>query len=241
MYESVLDDPTQLAPSLRAVALRGRDFQLIELGNLDEAEQCFQESLTIDPDSAVARNELAYIHHLRSGGEAASAETVATRPGAAGRHCASCGAPLPTDEGRTSNGACEVICEACVQKPGHPGSASEEASVLDCGCIANQVSCDGFTVVVVKEPCLTHVAKKDVIQQLLPPDPDPLALVRAALHALYFARTGGRNGGPPLKYADKILSGLAADKQALLTLCENDVRHAAVAAMASNIVRRGKQ
>jgi len=38
MYEHVLDDPTQLAPSLRALALRGRGFQLIELGNLDEAE-----------------------------------------------------------------------------------------------------------------------------------------------------------------------------------------------------------
>jgi tetratricopeptide (TPR) repeat protein len=239
MYENVLDDGT-LLDSLRAVALRGRGFQLIELGILDEAEQCFQKSLTIDPDSAVARNELDYIYHLRSGGEAASADSVATSANTA-RHCGSCGAPVLTDEGATSNGACEVSCEACVQNAEHSGRAFGGTSGLDCGCIANQVSCNGFAVIVVKDPCQAHVAKKDVIQQLLPPDPGPIALVRAALHALYFARTGGRDGGPPLEYADQILSGLAADKQALLKLCKNDVRHAAVAAMASNIVRRGKR
>ncbi len=224
----MLDNAVVLAPSLRAMALRGRGLQLIELGNLDEAEQCFLESLTIDPDSPVARKELEYIEHLRSGGEAAPLET-AVWPKSAPLTCAVCGAETLLN---APDGSDKVICESCMQR----GSA-----VLGCGCIANQVLCDGFSVVVVKEPCPAHVADKDVIQQLLPPDPNPTSLVQAGLHALYFGKTGGCESAPPLKYADKILSGLATDKHVLLELFGNDVRHAAVAAMASNIVRRGKQ
>jgi tetratricopeptide (TPR) repeat protein len=48
------------------LALRGIGFSLIELGNLDEAESAFRESLEIDPGSEVALNELRYIEHLRN-------------------------------------------------------------------------------------------------------------------------------------------------------------------------------
>lgn len=94
--------------------------------------------------------------------------------------------------------------------------------------------------VVVKDPCPAHVAKKDVIQQLLPPDSNLTSLVHAGLHALYFGKTGGRESGPPVKYANKILRWLAPDSQALLELYANDIAHAAVAAMARNVVRRSR-
>jgi tetratricopeptide (TPR) repeat protein len=227
MYESVLEDARALAPSTRAVALRGRGFQLIELGRLDEAELCFLTSLEDDPESPVARNELTYIHHLRAGGEAAPQESVVTGPDSPTLACAGCGTEVPSALDRSDR----VLCEGCTQR----GSA-----VHDCGCIATQVLYDDFAVVVVKDPCTAHIAKKDVIQQHLPPDSDPVSVYRAGLHTLYFGKTGGRESGPPLKYADRILSGLAADRSALLDECKNHVVHAAVAAMASNIVRRGK-
>lgn len=47
------------------VALRGIGFTLIELGDLDQAESMFRESLEIDPGNKLALNELGYIEHLR--------------------------------------------------------------------------------------------------------------------------------------------------------------------------------
>ena len=236
LYQRVLEDTAVLAPRLRAVALRGRGLQLIELGHLDEAEQSFKESLTIDPDSPVAQKELEYIHHLRSGGEAAPLET-APWPGAAGQQCSSCGDALPRDQG-TGYATSEVFCQRCAPTGG-PAGEELIPTILECGCVVNKVLCDGFAVRVVKDPCDAHVADKDVIQQLLPPDPEPTSLAHAVLHALYFAKTAGRESGPPQRYADRILSRLAADKHALLNRYANDVRHAAIAAMAGNIVRRG--
>ncbi len=209
LYQRVLEDTAVLAPRLRAMALRGRGLQLIELGRLDEAEQSFQESLTIDPDSPVALKELEYIQHLRCGGEAAPLETAAW-PSVQGSQ--------PTEQ---------------------PGAAASMSTVLDCGCVVNEVLCDGFGVRVVKDPCTAHVEDKDVIQQFISPDAEADSFAHAALHALYFGKTGGRECGPPEQYADQILSGLADDTQALLRRYDNDSRHAAIAAMAHNIVRRG--
>lgn len=228
MYDTLLEDGTVLTPSIRAHALRGRGFQLIELARLDEAEQSFLESLAHDPENPRAQGELEYIHHLRSGGESAPVEMGVTGPKSAGLACAVCG--MEVLNALESSG--KVVCESCTLR----GYA-----VLDCGCMANRTYCNDFAVVVVKDPCAEHVEQKDVIQQLFPPgDLDPAAAVHAGLHALYFGKTGGRESGPPLKYADKILSALATDKQALLEAYKNDVVHAAVGAMASNIVRRGK-
>jgi len=236
LYQRVLDETAVLAPSLRAMALRGRGLQLIELGQLDEAEQCFRQSLTVDPDSPVAQKELEYIHHLRSGGETAPLET-APWPGAVGQQCSFCGEALPGDQG-TGYATSEVSCQHCAPTGGGEGLIP---TILECGCVVNEVLCDGFAVRVVKDPCHAHVADKDVIQQLLPPDPEPTSLAHAVLHAMYLAKTSGRESGPPQRYADRILSRLAADKHALLNRYANDVRHAAIAAMASNIVRRGSK
>lgn len=228
MYDALLEDVTVLAPLTRATALRGRGFQLIELGRLDEAEQSFLESLEHEPENPRARNELECIHHLRSGGESLPGQLAVAWPQSAGLACAVCG----TEVLNAPDTSDKVVCESCTQR----GNA-----VLDCGCRANRALGDDFAVVVVKDPCAGHVADKDVIQQLFPPDPNPVSIVQAALHALYFGKTGGRESGPPLKYSDKILSAFATDKRALLSECKNDVVHAAVAAMARSIVRRGNQ
>ena len=52
----------------RPLALRGLGFALIELGDLDAAERAFEESLILEPDNALAKNELRYIEHLRAQG-----------------------------------------------------------------------------------------------------------------------------------------------------------------------------
>ncbi len=53
-----------------ARALRGLGVQLIDLGRLDEAEQALDQSLELEPDSEVAKNELEYIAQQRSKHEA---------------------------------------------------------------------------------------------------------------------------------------------------------------------------
>ena len=49
-----------------AVALRGVGVTLVELGRFDEAEAALRESLKIDPDSPVAKDELDYIRQVRA-------------------------------------------------------------------------------------------------------------------------------------------------------------------------------
>lgn len=60
-----------------ALVQRGRGFVLIELGQLDEAEASFVQSLRIEPGNELAMNELAYIEHLRAGGDADASEIQA--------------------------------------------------------------------------------------------------------------------------------------------------------------------
>lgn len=74
-YEAVLER-SGIADWQRAAALRGRGFVHIELGQLDDAEQSYQESLVHEPDNAIALNELEYIAHLRAGGETVAGQTV---------------------------------------------------------------------------------------------------------------------------------------------------------------------
>ena len=74
-YEAVLER-SGIADWQRAAALRGRGFIHIELGQLDDAEQSYRESLVHEPDNAIALNELEYIAHLRAGGETVAGQTV---------------------------------------------------------------------------------------------------------------------------------------------------------------------
>lgn len=162
MYASVLEDGRiVLSSRMRAIALRGLGLQQIELGRLDEAEASFMASLEQDAGSPIARNELEYIRHLRSGGEALTESGHTwSWPESAGLACAVCGTELPLS---TRDSGDEAVCKRCTEMGG---------AVLDCGCVANQVLGDGFAVVVLNNPCTAHIAKKDVIQQMVSPDAD---------------------------------------------------------------------
>lgn len=54
----------QLAEHTRA--LRGQGYALVELGDLDAAEKKYQQSLTLNPDDAMSKQELDYIKGLRA-------------------------------------------------------------------------------------------------------------------------------------------------------------------------------
>lgn len=51
----------------RARAWRGRGAVLIDLGQLDEAEQAYRRSLELEPEQKLALSELEYIRQLRAG------------------------------------------------------------------------------------------------------------------------------------------------------------------------------
>jgi tetratricopeptide (TPR) repeat protein len=63
----------------RARSLRSRGFALVELNRLDDAETAYRDSLRLEPDNGLAREEMGYIARLRTG---APRETPGT-PGAA--------------------------------------------------------------------------------------------------------------------------------------------------------------
>jgi tetratricopeptide (TPR) repeat protein len=74
LYQKALTDPDLLVPDQdKARILRGKGFALTELGRLDEAEQCYRDSLVLEPGHAGAMHELQYIAHLKAGGARAPA------------------------------------------------------------------------------------------------------------------------------------------------------------------------
>jgi tetratricopeptide (TPR) repeat protein len=58
--------PDEFKKEFEARSLRGMGFALIELGNLDEAEKMFKQSLKLQPGHAGAKNELDYIKEQRA-------------------------------------------------------------------------------------------------------------------------------------------------------------------------------
>ncbi len=98
-----------------AVALRGQGFVLIEMGNLDKAENAFKSSLEIEPDNEVALNELQYIAHLRQGGTQAFAETVPLKtPNLS--NCVVCGKEFDDGIVVSFNGMPVSVCKMCENK-----------------------------------------------------------------------------------------------------------------------------
>jgi tetratricopeptide (TPR) repeat protein len=67
-YRRAADIRPWAPPSVVARALRGVGFSLIDLGELDRAEEAFRESLELDPDNATARHELEIIELMRKTG-----------------------------------------------------------------------------------------------------------------------------------------------------------------------------
>lgn len=64
----------------KARSLRSRGFALVELGKLDDAEEAYRNSLRLEPDNALAREEMGYIGRLRQG---APRQQPGLKPGAA--------------------------------------------------------------------------------------------------------------------------------------------------------------
>jgi tetratricopeptide (TPR) repeat protein len=84
-YQAALDLAAKYSPedAHRPMALRGKGSALIELGRLDEAEQCFKDALALDPGNRLALNELGYIGELRARQKKAAGATPpvpATKP-----------------------------------------------------------------------------------------------------------------------------------------------------------------
>jgi tetratricopeptide (TPR) repeat protein len=63
-----------LIPRDRARLLRNRGFALTELKRLDEARKAYEDSLQLEPDNALAKNELTYIARLQGGGATAPSQ-----------------------------------------------------------------------------------------------------------------------------------------------------------------------
>lgn len=66
----------------KARSHRTRGFNLIELQRLDEAQAAYEESVKLEPNSPIARNEMAYIQRLKLGGPTAPPRQVLTNSGA---------------------------------------------------------------------------------------------------------------------------------------------------------------
>lgn len=115
-YEAVIARGEEIAPSRRAVALRGRGFQLIELNRLDEAERAFRDSLQIDPDNELALHEIGYIAHLRLGGEPTATE-VTVSGGRENKVCVRCGSRIESGVVQNVGGKLVYVCDRCGPKP----------------------------------------------------------------------------------------------------------------------------
>ena len=124
LYEGVATMGPELMATYRAVALRGKGFQLIELGQLDASEKCFHDSLMLEPGNTIAIRELQYIEHLRQGGRTGGMQTVTTGfP--QGLQCTVCGGDV--DKGRSLNyeGRVVWLCAACVARATASGKPAE--------------------------------------------------------------------------------------------------------------------
>jgi len=114
----VLERGDAVAPRRRAVALRLSAVCAIDLGLLEEAEAALQASLTFDPESRLAKDELTYIARLRAGGPTAATVTKVREPGLVNAHrCARCGGEWTIDgEVSTNGGPIAYDCARCVSR-----------------------------------------------------------------------------------------------------------------------------
>lgn len=118
-YDKALQSRPYITAKTRALALRGKAIQLIELGQLDLAETCLKESLLYDPSSKVALNELMYIASIRSGGN--TLPSVIKRSEKSQDVCAICGKELVPQAGKelrvvNINGRVLYMCSECSKR-----------------------------------------------------------------------------------------------------------------------------
>jgi tetratricopeptide (TPR) repeat protein len=115
----LLDQVHSLGPHVSgrhvARALRGKGVILIDLGNFVLAERYLRQSLEYEPTSEVAVRELAYIRHLRGGGEASWAQLSRNR-GADLNRCMQCGQVIAAGEAHNIEGNVVILCAPCHRK-----------------------------------------------------------------------------------------------------------------------------
>jgi len=113
-YERALTSRPHITTSAKAKALRGKGVQLIELGRLEEAEVCLQDSLRLEPDNELAYGELIYISKLKSGGNPSPTIGLEMTREVPANSCSSCGKELGT-EGAVFNKEGKLIyrCKKC--------------------------------------------------------------------------------------------------------------------------------
>lgn len=73
LYDKTLTSGEFLTPMGKALLLRAKGFSLTEMRRYDEAEKAYRDSLVLEPDHQLARNELIYIARVRGGAAAAPA------------------------------------------------------------------------------------------------------------------------------------------------------------------------
>jgi tetratricopeptide (TPR) repeat protein len=116
LYDHIASSGDETPASIRAIAMRGKGFVLIEKSELDSAAEAFRLSLTLDPDSGVARNELAYIAQLRAGGNRGSVQSVALEMNSQ-LTCLRCGTKeLDGAKVATVQGRLVALCKSCHRK-----------------------------------------------------------------------------------------------------------------------------
>jgi tetratricopeptide (TPR) repeat protein len=100
----------------RALALRGLAVQLIDLGQLDEAEQHLRASLVLDPRNPKTAQELEYIRRLRTGKLPERVRLVSSEPGPL--RCEICGTEEPYEGAKVFkvNGRAVFVCEDCYKR-----------------------------------------------------------------------------------------------------------------------------
>lgn len=115
LYRSIRQIGPHVTAHDLAVAWRGQGFTLIGLADLDAAEQAFHRSLEIEPESELARSELAYIAHLRRGGREVRGGFVVSK--GFETRCSVCGKPIAGRAGvHNDEGKVILVCEGCQPK-----------------------------------------------------------------------------------------------------------------------------
>lgn len=109
-----------------AVARRGEGFVLIEMQELDAAESAFKKSLEFEPNNEIAMGELQYIQHLRSGGEAARMESVASQSEIDMTKCIVCETHVEEGVVIQVKGIPLAICQTCHDKMLQETAAKEK-------------------------------------------------------------------------------------------------------------------
>jgi len=112
LYNSINKASPYVSQDDLARALRGRGSVYIELGQLNQAESAFKESLKFQPDSKVAINELLYISQLRQGGKTTQPDFAATSSSSSGK-CVMCGQIFTKGQLTKINGKTGFICSTC--------------------------------------------------------------------------------------------------------------------------------